>query len=224
MKFNRTGFVAQTLADDRPQCYIGGMQAFPPVEPSRRWYRLHVLTWLVAAVMLGTVLFSQVRTVKCPYLYNTANLRLFGWPCSYIDLVGNRSLIEQMRQIRPPTNYITCLLIVLVIDTTFWSLLIGATLIVVEKRMRNTHRLQFTILGLLKFTTVIAVILALVVRRDDIQRFLYFQYGLDVIFDLGFGYEKWMQADWPIWVPVLFGLGCLVYLIGEFLLTTAARL
>jgi hypothetical protein len=42
--------------------------------------------------------------------------------------------------------------------------------------------------------------------------------------DPALGFHWAMDIEWLVWVPVLFGLGCLIYLIGELFLFAAARL
>ena len=80
--------------------------------------------------------------------------------------------------------------------------------------MRRPQRWQFSLLGLLKLTTVVAVVLTLMVRRREIY---------EAVLGIGLRPGQVPEIDpplapliWPIKVIILFGLGCTIYSLGTF--------
>ncbi len=178
------------------------MSPEPSTPPTRRWYRLHWVTWLFVIVEIGALGCCQFSWQLGKFF----ETRHFGWPLCHIQELAHGLFVSS--SLPTPYEY-TCVIPSLFYDTLFWLLFVTSISFVVESRLRSSKRLQFSLLGMLSFTTTIAVLLTLVLRRWEVYQGLW-----SVGFEPSYALEPF-KCYWPITAIILFGLGCTIYTLGS---------
>lgn len=192
----------------------------PSPPPTRRWFRFHWVTWLFVIVEIAA--FGYCQCFSEDWNYGMVTFRFFGWPTICVRQ------IHTFKQFGPTEFEYQCVYFPLFVNSLFLLLLVMSTAFVIESRMRCERRSQFTLLGLLKLTTVVAVVLTLVVRRVEIYKTIWavglrpsrlLENDLDLLND-----QQPAYLAWPVTAIILFGLVCVIYATGSLAYYMASRL
>ena len=200
----------------------------PPTAPTRRWYRLHWVTWLFVIVEIGALGYCQ-WVPQLAWIYGsvyTYEMTNHGWPLCEIEEIGSGVWGGPLPMDYEYTYFIPSL----IINVLFWLYLLTSIAFVVEMRMRRSKRWQFSLMDLLKLTAVVAVVLTLVVRRGEIYEALWGaalkpSLALERVIFMSPIFQRYAHLIWSISVIlILFGLGCEIYTLGSFASFATRRL
>ncbi len=187
-----------------------------PDKPRRHWYLHHLPTCVVLLIVGGALVAINTRNYWYefrPVFSRPLSCSLYGWPEICVSRTANVDV-----SLNPATSQISvvetsvCYSVnnwpLLLLDVGTALLILASTVILCERVQRAwTGRPQFQISTLLSLTTVVAVLLAL--RQCDPWRWsngIYLHYQ-------------------PLWIriPLLFGIGCTLYVAGWVMVRTIAK-
>lgn len=185
-----------------------------PEAHTRRWYALHLLTWLAVFVVGASFVFNNLILLG-PFRFDegdggtdfnwTVSRKVNGWPFGYRNEWHYREyshgdLSSSAESSEGPTADLQNLrTLALLGDTAIGIVIILATGVAVEHWIRHGHRrFQFSLTTLMALTAIAAFIVAAL---------------------------KHEGVDWKLllYVPVCFGIGCCAYLVGVWLASTASK-
>lgn len=186
---------------------------------TRRWYRLHLLTWIAVVIECAAIarcqFIKQLGTGFSPGPAPFARKFYYGSPAIYLVRLAEGFPGAS------PTSRSTWYLPSLALNCVCWALIVASVGTVIESWMRRPKRWQFSVRGMGLFTFVVAAVIALVKQ----QSWLTETFGhLGLLPGIVFDYLAYYPADWPVLLAILFGIGCLLGLIVYGACRVAVRL
>jgi hypothetical protein len=175
---------------------------------SRPWYRLHWLTWLVVAVVVGA---SGNKERQSPYIpvYVTNGKRTWhGWPKICLEM--ERGIPAFMPAGSPPNVSYHWVYPALVINVLVWLALTGSTAFIVERWLRNAKRFQLSLGTTLAWLVVFGIVMTMLNGTFNNDAHVAYMPGELVDFHL----PTWGSLQHSIWWPLLFALACTIFTSG----------
>ncbi|MBC7854632.1 MAG: hypothetical protein IAF94_14465 [Pirellulaceae bacterium] len=197
--------------------------------PKRPWYRLHWLTVAVCSVVLGAVVFREMEQNEQGRGHGTND---FG-PISFVEYESGWPLRHRYVWIDfttlpsgiPATSTLGHLMPwALTVNVLLGLILVMSAMITVEHRCRTVKLWQVTLREMLVVTAILALLLWLAMEEERLL-FPLSKSGTDVAFlhephDFS---RPLLGLVYPHRWPILFGLGCTVYLLGWLTCHLATR-
>ena len=184
---------------------------------TKPWYRLHVVTVIATAIMalvLFVANYQLNRGLTSGGLWHMTTNYSQGWPATFrIVYVDEFGPFDRAGRASTITTEVDWYIGALLSNLTIATLLIAATAVVCERKCRDS--LPCWQLSLRSMLILVAVVSCLLVLHQN-DRGLH---GLPSRVGAG-----WLRiTPWYLRLPIMLGLGCLIYLSGWLAATGALR-
>jgi len=185
------------------------------MDPARKrpWYRLHSLTWVIMAAVVGGLVSRQLEKET---ILGVGGLGMYslqssvGWPLQHAEIVDSgEAWLPGSRPIAPPATFSTTyewFVWPLLANCILSALLVAATAFVCESWLMQERRLQISLRQILILMATLGVLLALTrpwtVGYRDLDR---------ESFKVKWSLVSLSELKNPLHWPAIMALACAIY-------------